>query len=348
MQQQPYASAPMSPMAQAAYNTMEMSRGGYQPNSTGGGFRQDRFDHGPRYLKTTKEPTQWHNTADASLGKVHKTLEKARLKPREEDARTLKHYNSRGGSRPGALSYTKPHFRNGLPFDPKVEIKPANDLPSDISDRLAEGKLMSSGMRRRAMQAERDMQLARKELRRRQFEVDRRVGYMKRHHKDGVLNFDTPGQNQTHLYNEEQSKMYKDFMVRSKRKNHRASNIIFNDQKYEFKGDLAVSHGGTRTRHNPMMANHDPVSRREKPFLQQKTHSGPKLDTHGRVFGPVPIRTQDARKERIRNLQTRGRNFDIISGVKVEAEVPTIGSKDRRFKHINGCYSDDLPAIYPH
>eukprot|EP00466_Bigelowiella_natans_P013033 jgi/Bigna1/72493/fgenesh1_pg.20_\ len=53
-----------------------------------------------------------------------------------------------------------------------------------------------------AAQAERDMQHARKELRRRQFEVDRRQGYMKRHHKEGVLQLDKPDFNDSQMYGE--------------------------------------------------------------------------------------------------------------------------------------------------
>mmetsp|Transcript_20721 Transcript_20721/g.33403 ORF Transcript_20721/g.33403 Transcript_20721/m.33403 type:complete len:364 (-) Transcript_20721:187-1278(-) len=313
------------------------------------GPKPDRFAPPARVIQTSNDGTQWHSYdyRHSRVDKINNTLENARLKPRPADLHAMAKLKCKGGKEePGTLSYTRPQFRCGRHYDPEIAPK-KSDLPSDIMQKLESGSLVSPAMRRKAMKAERDMQHARKELRRRQFEVDRRQGYMKRHHKEGVLQLDKPDFNDSQIFNE-QSKINENYMkTRSIQSSMRSQNIVSNAKTYSFKGDAAVTQGGNRFFGADEQ---DEVSRRETALLQKRARNAPKLDTHDRLFGSPPIKDQTERKRRLRNIETRGRSVDPIFHKKIEIDPPTVKFAERPFliSHKNQTFSDDIPDIYPH
>mmetsp|Transcript_15241 Transcript_15241/g.30888 ORF Transcript_15241/g.30888 Transcript_15241/m.30888 type:complete len:367 (-) Transcript_15241:400-1500(-) len=333
-----YTHQPRSPMAAVAQKTLEK----YPPHANS---KPDRFRKSTRVMETWNQGTQWHSAEyrHPRIDKIDRTLEDARLKPREGDVYAMSKLKCRGGNEEvGSLTYKRPHFSVNHAYYPEISVK-ATDLPRDISEQLSQGKLMSPAMRRKAMKAEREIELARKELKRRQFEVDRRVGHMQKHHKEGVYGLDKPEFNDSQIYHDQQNMMTSTFKNKSMRTIARANNIVKHVPKYTFKGDVPMSHGGLSAK-----TDHDEVALRERALVQRRSHNGPRLDTHERVFGRDPPKDQSERKRRLRSLTTRGRTFDPVFHKQIDVAPPTHKNQMRTFHHLNQCQSDDLPDIYNH
>lgn len=306
-------------------------------------------------IKADEGESQWYNAhlPERSEADVSKTLLELRLKPRQEDVEPMRELEDYGGKEEtGSLSYTKPRFRLGKAYHPEVKVdRSRRGLPKDISKRLDEGKLMSSGMRRRAMQAERDMQLARRELRKRQHEVDRRVAYLQRHHRQGVLQLDKLRDDRTSLYSDLKRENETKEMVKSRRGVFRTTSQVKNAKQYALKGELSVTHGGNRDP-NWHADPSDPLQGREYRGTQRKKMVGPRNghDSHNALFGPRYPKVQEARSQRLRDIELRGRTYNPITHTPIRVRPPTKPEVSRPFlrRHNNRAWSDDLPGIYPH
>lgn len=186
-------------------------------------------------------------------------------------------------------------------------------------------KLISPANRRDILMYEVMHEKARKEKRRQTIAELRLGSLMRSRYPNGVLNTEGPATDGTMLYATPHARLQHKQRQQILHAEHRRQLIA-----QRTVGEVTHGYDWMASTAPPVAADAPKAQRQFTKVFQEKLHVAPALDTHSRIFADAGLTNSDTRRQALRDVQTKGRPFDIIGGHKIEHIAPSVPEQERK------------------
>eukprot|EP00455_Lapot_gusevi_P009474 TRINITY_DN14244_c0_g1_i3.p1 TRINITY_DN14244_c0_g1~~TRINITY_DN14244_c0_g1_i3.p1 ORF type:complete len:397 (+),score=64.26 TRINITY_DN14244_c0_g1_i3:130-1191(+) len=265
----------------------------------------DRFRYGAHSFVPDKTPACPPVTEPSPALLATITPSKLATDLKESVVEASKHLNE------GVYHVFEPaKFVNGTVTEPAVKAVPV-PMPKDIVDSSKENYLLTPFERRQLLEIEKQQRILREEQHKQAVQQTRFKQVMRNFYPNGLKDYDSPLNPNSPVYGEMGQKYQEETQTRQMRAQVRTAQLENHWQSsdaFEFQADRDAS---------------DPL------FTRKARSSGcPQAleSSHERLFIRPNLRKPPSpnRAQTLRNIETQGRRYDIISGAEISTVPPTI------------------------